>query len=154
MSVGDLPGLFFLDTNLFVYSFDASVPDKQRQAQFWIDAALRTQRGVISTQVVQEFLSVALRKFVQPMSVSEAREYLRAGLLPLCQHFPSTEFYDRALLLKEETGFSYFDTLILAAAAEIGCSTLLTEDLQDGRVVHGVRILNPFRAWGGAFVRT
>jgi predicted nucleic acid-binding protein len=145
MSAAEVQGLFLLDTNIFIYSFDVTAPEKQQQAKLWIEAALRTQRGVISTQVIQEFLNVALRKFAQPMSVSEAREYLRTVLFPMCQHFPSTQFYDRALLLKEETGFSYFDALILTAAAEIGCSTLLTEDLQNGRVVHGVKIMNPFQ---------
>ena len=144
MSGVDLPGLFFLDTNLFVYSFDSSVPDKQSVAQQWIASALRTQRGVISTQVVQEFFNVALRKFAQPMTVSEARDYLKTVMMPLCQHTPSSAFYDRALLLKEETGFALYDALVVAAAVEIGCLTLLSEDLQNGRMVQGLRIVNPF----------
>jgi predicted nucleic acid-binding protein len=144
MNAADLTGLFFLDTNIFVYSFDSSVPDKQQLARQLIRDALLTQRGVISTQVVQEFLSLSSRKFAQPMSVEAAREYLRDVLMPLCQHFPSIEFYDRALLLKQETGFAFYDVLVVAAAVEIGCATLLTEDLQAGRTVHGVKIVNPF----------
>jgi predicted nucleic acid-binding protein len=146
MNVADLSGLFFLDTNLFVYSFDAGAPAKQQIAQQWIAAALRTQRGVISSQVVQEFLNIALRKFAQPMSVSEAREYLRTVLTPLCQHVPSSGFYDRALLLREEIGFALYDCLVVMAAVEAGCTTLLSEDLQSGLVVHGVKIVNPFGA--------
>jgi predicted nucleic acid-binding protein len=144
MNVAILRGRFFLDTNVLVYSFDPESADKQHRAQTLIHEALRSQRGVISTQVVQEFLSLALRKFARPMSVTEARDYLRSALAPLCQHFPTISFYDRALLIQEETGFSFYEALIMAAAVEAGCSTLLSEDLQHGRTVQGVTIVNPF----------
>ena len=144
MSATEPSGLFFLDTNVFVYSFDSSAPAKQQTARQLVQTALRTQRGVISTQVVQEFLNLALRKFSQPMTVSGARDYLRSVLIPLCQHYPSTVFYDHALLLKEETGYAWYDTLIVTAAIETRCSTLFSEDLQSGRVVRGVTIVNPF----------
>lgn len=144
MNVANLRGRFFLDTNVLVYSFDPDAPDKQRRAQALIQEALRSQRGLISTQVVQEFLNLALRKFARPMSVAEAREYLKGVLTPLCHHFPAINFYDRTLLVQEETGFSFYDALIVAAAVEARCSMLLSEDLQHGRTVQGVAILNPF----------
>jgi len=144
MNVDDLPGLFFLDTNVFVYSFDASEPGKQLMAQRLIHGALRTQRGAISTQVIQEFLNVGLRKFAHPLTVSEAREYLRSILVPLCLHYPSAAFYDRALLLREETGYAFYDSLVVTAAIQIGCTTVLSEDLQHGRKIGGVTIANPF----------
>lgn len=145
MNAGDIRGLFFLDTNLFVYSFDDTQPAKRRVAFRWIRDALQTQRGLISTQVVQEFLSVALHKFQTPLTASDARDYLRSVLTPLCQHYPSSSLYDRALLLKEEAGFAWYDALIVAAAAEAGCVVLLSEDLQDGREVAGLTIRNPFK---------
>ena len=144
MSGIDLSKRFFLDTNIFVYSFDADAPRKQQIARELIDIALRTQRGVISTQVIQEFLNVALHKFARPMGILEAREYLQTVLLPLCQHYPSTAYYDRALLLKEETGYGLNDVLVVTAAVETSSKTLLTEDLQDGRIVQGIKIVNPF----------
>jgi predicted nucleic acid-binding protein len=72
------------------------------------------------------------------------RHYLNSVLLPLCQHFPSINLYDKALMLREETEYSFYDSLILAAAIEMGCKTLLSEDLQDGRTIHNLTILNPF----------
>jgi predicted nucleic acid-binding protein len=144
MNVVDLPGLFFLDTNVFVYSFDAMAVAKQQIARQLIKDGLQTQRGVIGTQVVQEFLNVALRRFARPMTVSEGREYLRTVLMPMCQHTPSIGFYDRTLLLREEHGYSFYDSLIVAAALELGCSTLLSEDMQDGQVIRGLTIRNPF----------
>ena len=58
---------FFLDTNIFVYSFDQTAPAKSRKATQLIRKALTTQKGVISYQVVQEFFNVALKRFSQPM---------------------------------------------------------------------------------------
>ena len=78
------------------------------------------------------------------MSIADARDYLRSVLTPLCHHFPAISFYDRSLLIREETGFSFYDALIVAAAVESGCSMLLSEDLQHGRTVQGVAIFNPF----------
>jgi len=144
MNVANLRGRFFLDTNVLVYSFDLVSPDKKQIAQSLIAESLRNQRGVISSQVVQEFLNLALRKFARPMSIADARDYLRSVLTPLCHHFPAIDFYDRALLVQIETGFSLYDALIVAAAIEVGCSTLLSESLQHGRTVQGVVILNPF----------
>ena len=144
MNVDSLRGKFFLDTNILVYSFDPSAPAKQQIARELIETALSSQMGVISSQVVQEFLNVSQRKFARPMGVAEARRYLNGVLLPLCQHFPSISLYDKALMLREETGYSFYDALIVTAAIEMGCKTLLSEDLQDGRIIHNVTILNPF----------
>lgn len=144
MSAAEKHGLFFLDTNVFVYSFDPSNLQKQNAALALIHQALRTQRGVVSTQVIQEFLNTGLRKFPQALSTIEARTYLHAVLLPLCSHFPSGAFYERSILLQAETGYSWYDALIVSAALELGCSTLFSEDLQDGRVIRGMVIRNPF----------
>ena len=144
MNGAEYPFPYFLDTNILVYTFDGSDPRKQELARQLVRVALQSRQVVISTQVVQEFLNVALRKFERPMTVSEAREYLDTVLMPMCRHFPSITFYQQALLLKEETGFSFYDSLIIAAAIESGCHVLLSEDLQEGRVVHGTKIVNPF----------
>jgi predicted nucleic acid-binding protein len=144
MNGTEYPFPYFLDTTILVYTFHESDPRKQELARQLVRVALQSRQVVISTQVVQEFLNVALRRFERPMTVSEAREYLDTVLMPMCRHFPSITFYQQALLLKEETGFSFYDSLIVAAAIESGCHILLSEDLQDGRVVHGTKIVNPF----------
>ncbi|NHZ71951.1 MAG: PIN domain-containing protein [Aquificales bacterium] len=144
MNVADLSGLFFLDTNIFVYTFDSTAPEKRQIAEQLVRDSLRTKRGVISSQIVQEFLNVALRKFERPMTISDSRDYLRTVLLPLCQHYPSVTFYERALLIKAETGYSFYDTLVVTAALESGCTTLFSEDMQDGRIIRELTIVNPF----------
>lgn len=144
MNAAELRGRFFLDTNVLVYSFDPDSSAKQALAGRLILEGLRAQRAVISTQVVQEFLNVATRRFAHPLTLSESREYLQTVLRPLCRHTPSIAFYDRALLLREETGYSLYDALIVTAAVESNCQTLLSEDLQHDRTIRGVRIANPF----------
>ena len=144
MNVESLRGKFFLDTNILVYSFDNSAPEKQQTSQQLIETALSSQQGIISSQVVQEFLNVAQRKFVKPMSLADARIYLETVLRPLCQHFPSLGFYEHALRLCEETGYTFYDSLIVTAAIEAGCKIVISEDLQNGRIIQGTTILNPF----------
>ena len=76
MNVAENGGLFFLDTNLFVYAQATNEPQKQPVAAVLIAEALRTGRGVISTQVIQEFLNVAIRKALPAFSPDEATDYL------------------------------------------------------------------------------
>ena len=135
---------FFIDTNIFVYAFDASDRVKQGQAQELIRHALGSCKGVVSTQVVQEFLNVALRKFEVPLSVSDAARYVRAVFEPLCSVFPTIDSYEHALGLKVETGFQLYDSLIVSAAITAECEVLYSEDLQHLRTVQGTTIRNPF----------
>lgn len=144
MNAAKLPGQFFIDTNVLVYTFDDTAPKKRDAARKIVAEGLRSGRGVISTQVMQEFLNVALRKFTPPMTTSDARRYLHKVLLPMCQHYPSAQFYDSATLLIDQHSLSFYDALIVAAALETECATLLSEDMQDGLLVRGLRITNPF----------
>lgn len=135
---------FFLDTNILIYTFDRSAPVKQRRASELLGEALEEQRGVISYQVVQEFVNASSKKFAVPLKSDDLAAYLKEILLPLCEVQSSPGLFRDALTLREETGFSFYDCLILAAASEAGCSVLYSEDLQHGRKVAGVRIQNPF----------
>ena len=71
---------FFIDTNIFIYSFDQTAPAKAKLASQLIRKALTTQKGVISFQVVQEFYNVALRRFSHPMNTSDAEQYFAVTL--------------------------------------------------------------------------
>jgi len=141
---GGEDGRYFLDTNILIYSLAVDEPRKQPIAQALVQAALATRRGVLSTQVVQEFLNIALRHGKPVFSSLEATDYLNKVLWPLCHHFPSKALYERAIEVKGATGFTFYDSLIVAAAIQLDCQRLITEDLQHGRVVQGVRIVNPF----------
>lgn len=134
---------FFLDTNIFVYSFFNQDPVKQRQAKNLIRLAL-DGKGAISWQVVQEFSNVGLHKFEKAMGRDDLKEYLDTVLLPLCTVWPEESIYREALTAGLETGYRWYDSLILVAAVKSKSRILYSEDLQHDRVYRGVRILNPF----------
>ncbi len=135
---------FFLDTNVVVYTFDSSAPKKRNRAQELIEQALRTREGVVSTQVVQEFLNVAMSKFSVPLKLSDAQQYLQEVLGSLCSVFPSIDLFRQALVLQQETRYSFYDSLIVGGALQAGCDVLYSEDLQHGQQVRNLQILNPF----------
>jgi len=139
-----MSGKFFLDTNILVYTFGVRAPKKKRRAQELVEKALRTQQGVVSTQVVQEFLNVATRKFSVPLRLSDTQQYLQDVLGPLCLVFPSIDLYRQALVLQQDTQYSFYDSLIIGGALQAGCDMLYSEDLQDGQHIRGLHILNPF----------
>jgi predicted nucleic acid-binding protein len=135
---------FFLDTNIFAYSFDSQAPKKAAKADQIIAGALDSHKGVISYQVVQEFFSLALRRFRHPMSPAQAEQYLASVLRPLLAVHSSPALYSEALRLHGHGGLAWYDALIVAAAQQAGCGVLLSEDLQDGRKFGDLRVENPF----------
>ena len=139
-----MPAEFFLDTNVFVYTFDTSAPAKRARARDLVRTALETAKGVISWQVAQEFLNVALHRFERPLTPREVVDYLDEVLAPLCHVHPSPELFRDALAIHTETGFRFYDSLVVAGASAAGVRTLYTEDLQSGREIRGLRIENPF----------
>ncbi|MGH9430834.1 MAG: PIN domain-containing protein [Terriglobia bacterium] len=137
-------GRFFLDTNVLVYSFDRSAPVKARRAIQLIRRAVETRNGIISYQVAQEFFNVALRRFAPPMTVAEAEQYLLTVFRPLLAVHSSQALYGEALRLSGRYRLSWYDSLIVAAAIEGQCSTLYSEDLQNGQRFGDLQIETPF----------
>lgn len=135
---------YFLDTNIFVYTFDNSAPQKQTIATELVEAALQSYSGVISYQVVQEFLNVATRKFSTPLSMNESLKYLEIVLIKLCTISPSPELYKSALKIFYNYQYSFYDALIISAALQAECNQLYSEDLHNGHVIRGIKIINPF----------
>jgi predicted nucleic acid-binding protein len=144
MSAAKTGDTFFLDTNILIYAVDEADLAKQQVAAQLVREAILSGRGMISIQVVQEFLNVARRKFKRPMTIEQCRGHVRNVLEPLCAYFPSISTMDRALLVMDETGYSLYDALIVTAAIESGCRTLYSDALQHGRKIQGLTILNPF----------
>ena len=134
----------FIDTNVLVYSFDEKAEAKRVESREILRDALRYGSGVISYQVIQEFLSVATGKFEQPLTAAQARKYLDQVLVPICHVWPNQELFAEAISIRDETGYSYYDSLIVAAALSVPCRRLLSENLQSGRVIRGLEIVTPF----------
>ncbi len=135
---------YFIDTNIFVYSFDTKSKLKQKKAEQIIDQALIEHSGIVSFQVIQEFMNAATRKFPGSFSISECRLYLEKVLSRLCEVYPTIGMYQQALAIQSETGFSFYDSLIVAAAQAGGCKIIYSEDFQHGQKISGVTIQNPF----------
>ena len=138
-------GRFFLDTNIFVYSFDQTAPRKSVRASELIRNAVRSRNGVVSYQVVQEFFNVAFRRFARPMTAAEAEQYLTTTFRPLMAINSSAALYVEAFRLTSTYSLSWYDSLVVAAALEGGAQILYSEDFQDGQEFGNLRIENPFR---------
>ena len=139
-----MSGVDFLDTNVLVYAIDAAHPGKRDTARAIVARALTGQQGVISFQVVQETLQVITRKFRVVSSEADAGQFLADVLVPLWTVQPSAALYATALDVQARQRFSFYDSLIVAAALEAGCKRLLSEDLQHGQRIRGLKIENPF----------
>ena len=137
-------GKYFIDTNIFIYSFDTTNPTKQQTAKKLINKALYEFSGCISYQVIQEFLNVATQKFDTPLSSTDCQKYLASVLDPLCEIFSSIELYHDALEIAEGWKYSFYDSLIISAALRASCNILYTEDLQSGQIIKDLTITNPF----------
>ncbi len=131
----------FLDSNIFVYADDHRYPDKQAVAASLFEEGLSSGRGVISTQVMTEYFNVATTKIGVPAVLAKRRIELMERL-QVMQIVP-TLILD-AIDLHRLDRISIWDALIVRAAAAANCAELLTEDMQAGRRIGGVRIVNPF----------
>ena len=99
---------------------------------------------MVSYQVIQEFLNVALTKFAVPLTTEQARLYIGAVFRPLFAVQPSMGLFSDALDIRSRHRLSWYDSLIVGAAVEAACSVLYTEDHSHGTKINGVRIENPF----------
>jgi predicted nucleic acid-binding protein len=135
---------YFLDTNIFAYAAHPAATRKTEVAFKLIEDGLDTGNGIVSYQVVQEFFSLAFRKFPKAMSGFEAEEYLNTVFRPLLAVHSSPALYVSALQVYGRYRFSWYDSLIVAAARQADCSILYTEDLQHGLQIENLRVTNPF----------
>lgn len=134
----------FIDTNVLAYLFDDAEPAKQGQARARLESEQREREVVISTQVLQE-LYVALTKGKQPIATAEiAENAVRNAASGYATVQVDIDLMMSAIETSRGAGISFWDALIVRAAALAGCDRVLSEDLNDGQVIAGVRIEDPF----------
>ena|ERR1039458_54804 len=136
--------IVFFDTNVLVYQFDKTAPQKQKRAIELIEQYGFNGNATISTQVAQEFMNVALKGFAIKLSPTELELVIDDLLKPLCVHSPNFDFYKRALKLCASNRMDFYDALIVQAALDSGCVKLYSEDMQDGQQFGSLTIINPF----------
>jgi predicted nucleic acid-binding protein len=127
----------FLDTNIIVYAFTANDARSEKAE------ALLAAGGVISVQVLNEFVNVSRRKNRRDWGeIQDALSVLKTLLDP---PQPLTiEVHEAAIGIARDCGFHFYDSLIVAAALRAGCSVLYSEDLQHGQMIERLTIRNPF----------
>lgn len=135
--------LIAFDTNILVYAVDQRAPDSRRLvAQDMINRAVRTRTGILSIQALVEFYSVVTRKGQETPAVAANHVALWGRLLPVVS--PTLPDITAAMQANRDHGLSIWDAMIWAVARRAGAALLLSEDFQDGRVLEGVRFVNPF----------
>lgn len=131
----------FIDTNVLLYADDLDAGDKRETAQSLLYQAYVDGNGVLSTQVLQEFFVASTRKLGVPAEIARRKVELLSRL-DVVTIQPSLIL--DAIDLHRLHALSFWDALIVRAAAASGCRRLLTEDMQSGQVIAGVKIENPF----------
>jgi predicted nucleic acid-binding protein len=138
-----MTGLDFFDTNILLYAKIDDTTFKHKLSQTLVKQKVETGEPYISVQVINEFTASALR---MGKELSEIEEYIDEFLktfnvLPLTPHICKDAFR-----ISRRYRFSFWDSLIIAAALEGGCTSLYSEDMQDGQVIEGTLVIkNPFK---------
>jgi predicted nucleic acid-binding protein len=133
----------FLDTNIIVYAHDRSSGDKNAIAREIMKNLWEGKKGVISVQVLQEFFVCVTKKIINPLPIKSARiilEYLSSWDVVVNDKHITLKAID----LQEKYRLSFWDSLIVQAAVQSQAGILFSEDLPDGQIILGTRILNPF----------
>lgn len=132
---------FFLDTNILLYAASSAKAEHGKRSR--ARELLAMEGGGLSVQVQAEFYVNATTKFKIPHEKA-------IRILESLESYPVHEITEAvfwaALRIKERYGLSYWDAAIIAAALELGCHTVYTEDLNHGQTYAGIRVINPFLA--------
>lgn len=131
----------FIDTNVIVYAEASDAPDKQQAALALLKQLYESGTGVLSTQVLQEYCNIAIKKLKLPIA------HIRAQI-DMYEQFQVVQVTPAiirdALDLNQTRSVAFYDAIIIACAKTAGCNLLFSEDLNTGEVIAGVRLQNPF----------
>lgn len=133
----------FIDTNILVYSCDEYAREKREHCRNLLRSLKNGDVGVISTQVLQEFYVISLKKLgIDPIYAKAIMHSFRNYEVVTVDPDLIEEAVDCSLLNR----ISFWDALIVVSAEKAHCERLLTEDLSHGQIIRGVRVENPFIA--------
>ncbi|MGD8967621.1 MAG: PIN domain-containing protein [Anaerolineae bacterium] len=143
-----------IDTNVLVYAYDRAEPEKQRRALEVLDALAHTGDGRLSAQVISEFFVNVTRNIAAPLTVAQANERLQhcVQIWPVVPVTPEVVF--EAIRGVQRYRFSFRHAQIWASARLSQMSLVLSEDLNPGAVIEGIRFVDPFaddfrlQGWG------
>jgi predicted nucleic acid-binding protein len=133
----------FIDSNIFVYTVDNDNTDKQTKAKSVVADIIANRIPVISTQVLQEFYNASTTKIKVDRFLAKSIVHDLCNM-EVVQVIP--ELIEQGIDISISVQISFWDGLIIAAAEFANCSTIISEDLNDGQIIRGVKILNPFKS--------
>lgn len=135
-------GRLFVDSNVFLYAIEEQDQSKSERAASWLRYLIASGLGISNLQVLNEVANVLLkRKVLADGDVFNLVDgFASFGTSPI-----NTETTLAARLIRFETGYSWWDCMLLASAIELRCEAFLSEDLQDGHRIRGLTVINPFR---------
>jgi len=132
----------FIDTNILVYTCDNFEKEKQKKCRSLLKTIALDYIGVISTQVLQEFYVSCVKKLkIEPLVTKEILiSYERFEVVQITQEVIK-EAIDCSVLNK----ISFWDSLIVSAAQYAKCGEIWSEDMNDGQIIRGIKIVNPIK---------
>ena len=140
-------GKVFIDTNILVYAYDPSEPEKQEKAIAFLDQLVSLDQGLISTQVLSEFYATITGKISDSMTAEEAAERIK-NFCQVWQVLPLNEIIVLEAVRGVQThSFSYWDSMIWATARLNQIAVIASEDFSHGSFIEGIRFLDPLRAY-------
>ena len=135
-------GKVFIDTNVLVYAYDASAGEKHKIALEIMENLWDSGNGIISSQVLQEFFVSITKKISKPLNIITAKEIVK-DLLKWKTVITDGEIILEAIDIHSQHKYSFWDSVIIAAAIGGGAGTIFSEDLSE-QVIKGITIRNPF----------
>jgi predicted nucleic acid-binding protein len=132
----------FVDTNVLIYAHDVDAGAKHETARRALSDLWRQRAGVVSPQVLQEFYVNVTRKITTPLPKPSARVVVDSYAVWSIDTTPAD--ISAAFRIEDEAGIGFWDALIVAAASKAGAVRILSEDLNPGQIIAGVRVENPF----------
>jgi predicted nucleic acid-binding protein len=135
--------LQFVDSNVLIYAYDATAGVKHERAKALVAKLWESRYGCLSIPVLQEFYVTVTRKVAHPLAGDVAAEVV-SDLAAWRVHAPVVEDVNQAIATHRRHEISFWDAMVIRSAAQLGCKTLWSEDLNSGQVYEGVRVINPF----------
>jgi predicted nucleic acid-binding protein len=134
----------FVDSNVLIYAHDIDAPKKHEAAKRVLQELWRGRAGALSIQVLQEFYVNITRKISRPISKKSARLVVNTYSTWCIDTTPAE--ISSAFRIEDEARIGFWDALIVASAVKSGANLILSEDLNAGQTISGVRVENPFAA--------